>query len=73
MAKSKKAEADFLILDEVFTNLDSDNKQNALKMLKFAMQDLDLKQIFLVSHDEIKDCTDNELVVSHSNGKVSIE
>lgn len=73
LAKSKKAEADFLILDEVFTNLDSDNKQNALKMLKFAMQDLDLKQIFLVSHDEIKDCTDNELVVSHSNGKVSIE
>ncbi|NCD10669.1 MAG: hypothetical protein EOL98_14910, partial [Negativicutes bacterium] len=45
LAKSKKADADFLILDEVFTNLDSENKGKALEMLRFAMTDLGLKQI----------------------------
>lgn len=72
MAKEKKANADFMILDEVFTNLDSENKLNALKMLKYAMQDLELKQIFLVSHDEIKDYTDKEIVISHDNGVVTV-
>ena len=70
---SKKAEADFLILDEVFTNLDSENKSKALEMLRFAMTDLGLRQILLVSHDEVKDYTDHEVVISHENGRVEIK
>lgn len=73
LAKTKKAEADFLILDEVFTNLDSENKSKALEMLRFAMTDLGLRQILLVSHDEVKDYTDHEVVISHENGRVEIK
>lgn len=72
MAKKKKAEADFLILDEVFSNLDSRNKSKVLELLNFAMTDLDLKQIFLVSHDELKDSTDYEITIEHLNGQVNI-
>lgn len=73
MIKEKGASIDFLILDEVFSNLDSRNKIKVMNLIKFAMDTLDLNQVFMVSHDELKDYADYEITIKHENGEVTIE
>lgn len=72
MAKERKCTADFLILDEIFTNLDLRNKLAALDMIKSAAEELDIKQIFIVTHDELKDIIPPTFIVNNVGGRSTI-
>ncbi len=73
MAKRRKATVDFMFLDEVFTNLDFNGKMLALKMIEFAKDELEIKQVFMVTHDELKDLVPTTFIIHNVNGKSSIE
>ena len=73
MVKNKKSDVDFIILDEVFSNLDSKNKVKVMNLIKFAMKDLELKQVFIVSHDELKEYSDYEIIIEHENEEIIIK
>ena len=44
-----------------------------MNLIKFAMDTLELNQVFMVSHDELKDYADYEITIKHENGEVTIE
>lgn len=73
MAKERKCTADFMILDEIFTNLDLRNKLAALEMIKEAAEELDIKQLFIVTHDELKDIIPTTFVVNNVGGRSTIK
>jgi len=73
MAKERKCIADFMILDEIFTNLDLRNKLATLEMIKEAAEELDIKQIFIVTHDELKDIIPTTFIVNNVGGRSTIK
>ena len=53
LLKEAVAQCPFLFMDEIFGNLDEINKLNILHLIEFAIEDLHLQQVFIISHDEL--------------------
>lgn len=53
LLKEAGAQCPFIFMDEIFGNLDEVNKLNMLQLIEFAIEDLSLQQVFIISHDEL--------------------
>lgn len=63
---------DFFILDEPATELDSENMQSFTNMIDLIKQNFDT--VILISHlDELKDCADNFIDITHQNGFAKVK
>lgn len=65
----KQVKADFLIVDEAFSFLDTTNSELVLNMLIDSFKELELKQMFIVSHNELKDMLPVTLWVNYDQEK----
>jgi hypothetical protein len=53
LLKEAGANCSFIFMDEIFGNLDEVNKLSVLQLIEFAIEDLHLQQVFIISHDEL--------------------
>jgi DNA repair exonuclease SbcCD ATPase subunit len=65
----KQVRGDFLIVDEAFSFLDTTNSELVLNMLVDSFSELGLKQMFIVSHNELKDMLPVTLWINYDQEK----